>query len=178
MVEKEIMANGQEILLSKDLVLLKIQANQNDPLIFQTLFCPICQEFIMANGLFPAPAQHPPAHPLAWVPAIDEPVPGRPIQAISYWLQLAPLKPERRRYLAEVAPTSNSLCWGLIIEPHERENWFEFLADYLDELAETWRAALNGSDTKYFRSNEIWLRPGEALRFYWLSPNTTGWPAD
>jgi hypothetical protein len=173
LVEKEMLENGPEIALSKDLALLKIQANQNDPLIFQTLFCPICQAYILANGLFPAPAQHAPAHPLAWVPAVDEPVPGRPIQAISYWLQLAPLTTERRRYLAEVAPTSNSLCWGLIIEPPERENWFEFLANYLDELAEAWLAALNGSDTKYFRSSEIWLRPGRTLRFYWLNLTAT-----
>lgn len=162
-----------EIRLSKDLALLKIQANLNDPLVFQILFCPVCQDYILAAGLFPNPAQHPLDHPLAWVPAVDEPVSGRPIQAISYWLQLAPLGSERRRYLAEAALASNSSCWALILEPEEREGWFEFFENYLNDLADAWMAALNGSDTPYFSANEIWFRPRPTSRFIWMNEEVT-----
>lgn len=167
--ETEQITNSPEILLSKSLTLLKIQANQNDLLIFQSFFCAECQEFILANGLFPPPAQHNPAHALAWLPAVDEPRPGQPWQVIQEWLPAAPINEERRSQLTGIAPTSNSMCWALILDPEEREEWFDFLADYLDQLADSWLMALNGFDTGYFRADEIWIRPRPARHFGWLS---------
>lgn len=166
--EISIMATG-ELELSKSLTIIKIQANPNDPMLFQSFFCVGCQDFILVNGLFPAPERHAAAHALAWVPAVDEPGPGRPIQAIEPWLRSAPLSKERRRYLKEVAPSSNSICWALILEPEEREEWFDYFSDYLENLADCWLDALNGKDSEYFRVEEIWLRPRPAVQFAWIA---------
>ena len=162
-----------EVYLSKELTLLKIQANQNDPLLFQTLFCATCQDFVTANGLFPAPHLHPADHALAWLPALDEPVPSEPSPAITRWLSEAPLNAERRRGLSAVALESNTLCWALIIEPEERDEWFELLTNYLDGLADAWLDALNGLDTHHFQASHIWFRPRPACRFQWLNEDVT-----
>ena len=159
------------ITISRDVALLKIQANQNDPITFQTFFCTGCQTFVLASGFFPTPEQHAmqPGHRLAWLPAVDEPLHGQPYQAIQYWLATAPLSQERRDYLTQIAPTVNSMCWGLLIDPAEREEWLDFLADYLDGLAEAWLTALNGEDTRYFRSSEMWFHPRPDHQFNWTN---------
>lgn len=156
-----------EVAISKSQVMLEIQANQNDPVIFQTFFCSSCHQFIPANGLFPGPEQHSLGHPLAWVPAVDEPGPGRPVKPITPWLLSQALSDERRDYLANLAHNSTSLYWGFFIEPDECSDWLNYLWDYLDELAECWLKALNGFDTDYFQSNEIWIRPRPNIKFYW-----------
>ncbi len=160
---------SNEIELSKSLTLIKIQANQNDPILFQSFFCVSCQDFVLANGLFPAPERHTAGHALAWLPAVDEPGPGRPIQAIVSWLRGAPVSEERRSYLKEVAPSSNSSCWALILEPEEREEWFDFFSNYLESLADCWLDALNGKDSEYFQAEEVWFRPRPAVQFGWIA---------
>jgi len=166
-------ASTSKVFLSKDLTILKIQANQNDPLIFQSFFCATCQEFILANGLFAAPERHFPGHPLAWVPAQDEPAQGRSVQLIEDWLQTAPISQSRREDLALIAPQTNSLSWGLVLMGHEGSNWLTYLENYLNELADCWLASLNGFDTAYFRAEEIWFRPSLKYNFAWF-PETLG----
>ena len=168
MEERITVAKLPEIRLSKSLALLKIQANQNDPVIFQSLFCATCQDFILANGLFPPPERHVPGHALAWVPALDEPVLGRPRPVMQEWLNTAGLSDERRRELAGFAYSSNSLCFALFLGGDEREAWFEYFSTYLDGLAEAWLQALNGEDTRRFRVEEIWVGPRPKLHFSWL----------
>lgn len=160
-------AEKSKIFLSKDLAILKIQANQNDPLIFQSLFCPTCQDFVLANGFFLGPDQHTPGHPLAWLPSQDEPAQGRTVALIENWLRTAPISESRRQELSLLAPQINSLSWGLALVGQETFDWLAYLENYLNELADSWLAALNGLDTAHFRAEEIWFRPATAYNFAW-----------
>lgn len=173
LIELIAVTNLSEKGISKSQVLLEIQANQNDPVIFQTFFCAGCQQFIPANGLFPGPEQHTPGHSLAWVPSLDEPGPGRPAKPITSWLSNQEFSVERRQNLNHTACTSTSLYWGFFLEPEECENWLNYLWSYLDDLAECWLKALNGFDTAYFLASEIWVRPRPAYNFYWSIEDQT-----
>ncbi len=173
LADQKAVAKLEEKGISKSLVLLEIQANQNDPVIFQTFFCANCQQFIPANGLFPGPEQHSPGHPLARVPSLDEPGSGNPSKPITSWLLNQELSGERRQNLTETAWTSTSLYWGFFLEPQECENWLNYLWNYLDDLAECWLKALNGFDTAYFLASEIWVRPRPSYNFYWSIEDQT-----
>ncbi len=166
----------QEIFISKNIALLEIQANQNDPVIFQTFFCATCQKFLPANGLFPGPEKHTQGHHLAWVPSVDEPAPGRPAKPITSWLSSRDLGLERHNLLVESSNTSTSLYWGFFLESDECSDWIDYLWNYLDDLAECWLNALNGLDTAYFKASEIWVGASPQSTFFWKPEEATDLP--
>lgn len=157
------------ILLDKEWTLLQIEANPNDFALFQTFFCANCNTFVAGGMILPDLKQAHPHHALAWLPAIDEPVPpNQALPVIQTWLATANLDRVRKADLAKIAPGCSSFGWGLRLDIDEREIWYDYFSSYLEQLADSWLAALNGIDTIYCKAEQVWLSTKPNLHFAWL----------
>lgn|GEM_PF-2093461 len=162
------------ITIDKELTLLKIKANPNDPILFQMFFCVNCGTFVEGGQILPPLESQHPGHRLAWLPSVDEPIPGRSIKHINHWLESTPLSSERRQWLQEVAQTTNTISWAWVVSGAEYEDWTNYLDGYLDELAESWLTALNGLDSPLIPVGSIWqtIRPAHYF-FKWTELSST-----
>lgn len=159
-----------EILLDRDAVLLKIKANQGDPLLFQTFFCVDCAAFVELGALFPLNQRFHAAHCLAWLPSVDEYAPGQRIDHISHWLEHTLLAPERKRWLQQMAKQVTTLNWVWVCTLDEHSLWLDYLEDYLEKVADSWLAALNGADSPYIAARSTWHSyPFGSVRFGWAA---------
>jgi hypothetical protein len=163
------------IRINKPALLIQIRANPADPQLFELYFCPVCREFVAAGGLFPAlwsQARHQ-GHPLAEIPGQDSPI---TVEArtglILAWLEHYRLNLTAGRYLELLGHSShtNSGNWVWLLRGAEQVGWLDYLDAYLDRLAESWLAALNGRASALFPApGAIWHnRPFDAAdQFDW-----------
>lgn len=164
--------NGRKpytINLDRNFTLLKIKANPNDPVLFQTFFCATCASFVSIGRLFPATSQSHSDHNLAWLPSIDESAPGSPLNHIANWLANTPLNSERLAWLSQVAATTSTLNWVWVVNEVEYKSWIKYLTSFLDTLADNWLAALNGVDSPLVTSAAVWpVSNPRQFAFKWL----------
>jgi hypothetical protein len=160
-------------MIDKELTLLKIKANPNDPILFQMFFCADCGAFVESGQILPPLERQHPGHRLAWLPTVDEPVPGKSIRHINHWLEVTQLSSERRQWLKQVAQTTNTISWAWVVSGVEYEDWLNYLDGYLDELVESWLAALNGFDSPLISAELIWqtIRPARHI-YKWAEPGS------
>lgn len=149
--------------INKQDLIMQIRANPADPQLFELYFCPTCQKFVAAGGLFPALAEQVAhrAHSLAVIPAQDSPLTAEARAGlILSWLESYRLKlpVERYRDLLRQASYTNSGNWVWVLRGDEQTGWLAFLNRYLDRLAESWLEALNG------RSSDLFPAPGAIWR--------------
>lgn len=153
-------------LVDREEALLRIKANPNDPILFETFFCADCVCFVVQGGITSEREVYHSKHRLAWLPAVEEPAPGQSFKPIGEWLNLAPLSPKRQEWLAEIAKKTTPLSWAWVLTSEEQTDWFDYLENYLAELADSWLAALNGSESRWLKSEQVWQTdcpPGTAF---------------
>ncbi len=169
------------IRINKATLVMQIRANPADPQLFELYFCPVCGEFVAAGGLFPALSSltgHQ-GHPLAEIPGQDSPLTQEARTGLILdWLAHYRLNLTSGRYLELLAHSShtNSGNWVWLLRGAEQVGWLDYLAAYLDRLAESWLAALNGQASALFpTTGAIWHnRPFEAGGpFGWLEGDRT-----
>lgn len=159
--------SGSATLIDREELLLRIKANANDPILFETFFCADCAEFVLKGGLTLGQSVHATQHRLAWLPTLEEIRPGESFNHIEYWLSQADLTLERRAWLAQVASTTNTLSWAWVLNSDEQVGWFTYLDEFLAQLAEAWLAALNGNNSSHLTSDQVWQG--------WRPTQTFGW---
>ncbi len=150
------------IRINKQDLLLQIRANPADPQLFELYYCPVCWEFVAAGGLFPAPSgltKHG-DHSLAALPGQDSPLTSEARTGlILSWLETyrSNLSVERYQELILQGTHTNSGNWVWLLRGAEQVDWLAYLAVYLDRLAESWLAALNGQVSALFPTpSAVW----------------------
>lgn len=162
--------HNDEILLDRDTVILKIKANQGDPALFQTFFCADCASFVELGALFPLNQRLHAGHRVAWLPSVDEYAPGQRIDHVQHWIEHTVLTPERKERLYQMADQVTTLNWVWVCSVDEHKLWLDYLEDYLERLADSWLAALNGADGAYISARSIWYSyPFGSVRFRWAA---------
>lgn len=143
------------IRINRQELILQIRANPADPQLFELYYCPACQAFVAAGGLFPALSgltRHR-DHSLAEIPGQDSPITGEARTGhILTWLEnyRFNLTAERYQELLDLSPHTNSGNWVWLLRGAEQVDWLAYLTGYLDRLAESWLAALNAQVSALF----------------------------
>lgn len=178
--------------LDKSEILLKIGGNSKSPQNSEFFYCPACREFVSAGDSFPSlenqtkesqtkesQTEHS-DHALAWLPALDSPLPPYPVEGlVQRWLLLygPQLRRARQVELSRLAQTTTSSNWFRLLNGEEQEDWQAFLQGYLERLANAWLGALNSQASAFFpEPASLWRnRPGGRARqfwqFEWARPN-------
>jgi hypothetical protein len=150
------------IRINKQDLLLQIRANPADPQLFELYYCPVCRDFVAVGGLFPALSgltRHRDC-PLAVLPGQDSPLTKEARTGlIQSWLESYRLKLSVTRYQELICHGShtNSGNWVWLLRGDELADWLAYLTLYLDQLAESWLAALNGQASALFpKPGAIW----------------------
>ncbi len=148
--------------IDRNQLILNLRSNPADPEIFEFFFCADCRHFVTTNGLFPPLARQPKhaGHRLAWLPNPDSHLPPHPPQGhILHWLEnyRPNLSEERYRQLLAYATTTTSENWVWVVTDKEQADWLAYLNDYIEQLTDSWLAALDYKASGFFpEPAKIW----------------------